>query len=141
VISGPDAVFVDTSVWYALSDQGEAGHARIRRAVEQLRSSGRRLVTSNFVVAETHALIIGRLGRFEALRYLRSMLRGDLDLDRVTEMDERRAVEIIEHYADKAFSYTDATSFAIIERRGISTAFSLDRHFAQFGLTTLGLDS
>ena len=98
-------------------------------------------MTSNFVVAETHALIIGRLGRFEALRYLRSMLRGDLDLDRVTEMDERRAVEIIEHYADKAFSYTDATSFAIIERRGISTAFSLDRHFAQFGLMTLGLDS
>lgn len=59
---------------------------------------------------------------------------------RVSDDDEERAVEIIERYRDKAFSYTDATSFSTMERLRIEAAFSFDRHFQQFGRTTLGLD-
>jgi len=64
-----------------------------------------------------------------------------VQLIRISEEDEERAVAIIEGYADKAFSYTDAASFAVMRRLGIETAFSFDRHFAQFGVTTLGLDA
>ena len=37
----------------------------------------------------------------------------------------------------KDFSYVDASSFAIRERLSISTAFSFDSHFRQFGFYLL----
>ncbi|MHB8577630.1 MAG: type II toxin-antitoxin system VapC family toxin, partial [Dehalococcoidia bacterium] len=56
---------------------------------------------------------------------------------RVTEGDEQRARDIIAQYSDKKFSYTDATSFAVMERLQIDMAFPLDRNFAQFGFIVL----
>jgi len=56
---------------------------------------------------------------------------------RLTEEDERRACEIIFSYTDKDFSFTDAISFAVMERLGITVALSLDEHFVQFGKFTV----
>ena len=43
--------------------------------------------------------------------------------------DEERAWEIFLKYKDKDFSYTDCTSFAVMERLKIDTAFTFDSHF------------
>lgn len=40
---------------------------------------------------------------------------------------------------DKSYSYTDATSFAIMGRLGLRTAFAFDPHFRQFGFHVVGL--
>ena len=60
-----------------------------------------------------------------------------LAIVRVTAADERKAREIIAQYDDKDFSLTDAVSFAIAERLGISYAISFDHHFGQYGLILL----
>lgn len=92
------------------------------------------MFTTNFVVAETHALLLVREGRRIALQFLRSLNGSNVSLVRVTAADEAAAVAIIEQYDDKDFSYTDASSFAITRRFGVEEALSFDRHFAQFGL-------
>lgn len=135
------SVFVDTSAWYALASEREDRYDIARRVLDTLKHRRGKLVTSNFVVAETHALILNRRSRFDAARWLLETLRDTAEIVRVDVADEEQAVAIIEGYRDKAFSYTDATSFAVMDRLRITTAFSFDRHFAQFGLTTLGHDS
>ena len=45
---------------------------------------------------------------------------------------------ILRQYSDKGFSLLDATSFAVMERLGIDTALSFDKHFAQYRWTVLG---
>jgi uncharacterized protein len=50
---------------------------------------------------------------------------------------DRRATAIIRQYDDKAFSFTDAASFAVMQRLGIRHAFTFDRHFQQFGFSVL----
>jgi predicted nucleic acid-binding protein len=55
----------------------------------------------------------------------------------VTPADVERAKAIIYQYDDRDFSLTDATSFAVMERLRIPTAFTFDRHFAQYGFTVL----
>jgi predicted nucleic acid-binding protein len=41
--------------------------------------------------------------------------------------------DILPQYADKGFSFTDCTSFALMERLDINTVFAFDDHFAQYG--------
>lgn len=55
----------------------------------------------------------------------------------VSAADERRARSIIAQYDDKDFSLVDATSFAVMERLHIPTAFALDRNFTQYGFRVL----
>ena len=61
-------------------------------------------------------------------------------VERVNVQDEQRARAIIFSQTDKNYSLTDATSFAVMERIGISIAFTFDRHFAQYGFAILGPD-
>lgn len=58
---------------------------------------------------------------------------------RVLPREEERARQIIAGHADKDWSLCDAISFAVLEHRGVRTAFSFDRHFQQYGkLEVLG---
>jgi predicted nucleic acid-binding protein len=66
------------------------------------------------------------------------LLKQIWPIEPVTANDERKAREIIERYQDKSFSYTDATSFALMERLGLKNAFAFDSHFRQYGLKLLG---
>lgn len=93
------------------------------------------LLTSNFVVAETHALLLTRVSHAAATRFLEAIFAGATQIIRVRETDETAAREIIRRFADKDYSYTDATSFAIMNRLHIHDAFSFDQHFAQYGFT------
>ena len=56
---------------------------------------------------------------------------------RISPEDENKALEIIGAYADKKFSFTDCTSFVIMEKLNIKTAFSFDIHFKQYGKFTI----
>ena len=101
-------------------------------------AEGRRPFTTNFVVAETHALVLARTGRAVAARLLQELDRSpDTTIVRVGVEDETRAREILAQYDDKDTSLTDATSFAVMERLGIAAVFAFDRHFAQYGFTLL----
>lgn len=132
------AVFVDSGAFYALSDPTDASHPEARTIATRLAAERWRSFTTNFVVAETHALVLARRGRAAAARVL-----AEIDtvsarvIVRAEEEDERRARAIIRQYADKDFSLTDAISFAVMERLGIGHAFAFDRHFAQYGFTVL----
>ncbi len=125
---------VDSSAFLSLEDPDERSHLRARRTLEELVGSGGRLLTTNFVFDETYTLILTRLGRARAVAWGEAFRQGQLvQLLRVGEDHEARAWEIILAFQDKDFSYTDATSFAVAESLGIEEAFSLDRHFRQYG--------
>ncbi|HEX5501940.1 MAG TPA: PIN domain-containing protein [Thermomicrobiales bacterium] len=128
---------IDTSAFYALTDDGDRHHEEARAILGRLAAERWRLFTTNFILAETHALILARLGRILAARVLQDIDRGSVTIVRVAAVDERRAREIIAQYQDKDFSLTDATSFAVVERLHIARAFAFDQHFAQYGLTLL----
>lgn len=99
----------------------------------------RPLLTTNAVLFELHGLMVNRINRQVAWNTL-LVLRASQTIVRVRAADEQRAEEILAQYDDKDFSLTDALSFAVMERLRIGTAFSLDRHFAQFGWQLIQLE-
>ncbi|MDI6907935.1 MAG: PIN domain-containing protein [Thermoanaerobacterales bacterium] len=128
-------VLVDSSAVLALLNRRDAWHEAAVSALGTLARQGAALLMTNFLIAETHALLLARLGRDLAREWL---LTYDWNVLSVTPGDERLAVEIIRRYQDKDFSYTDATSFAVMERHNIPLVFTFDRHFRQFGLPVVG---
>lgn len=88
-------VFVDSSAYYALTDTDEREHRMALAIQRRLIDERWRLYTSNFIVAEAHALILNRLGHRPAARFLAAIDRGPTTVVRVTEADERRAREIL----------------------------------------------
>jgi predicted nucleic acid-binding protein len=67
----------------------------------------------------------------------RWLLSQAWQIEAVQARDEEIARDIIRKYTDKSFSYTDATSFAVMARSGISVAFGCDPHFQQYGFKLL----
>jgi predicted nucleic acid-binding protein len=95
-------------------------------------------VLSNFIRAEAHALILNRLGRHAADRFLAELASAPRNtLVHLSEADEQAALALIARYHDRAFTLTDATSFVLMERLHITHAFTLDRSFVQYGLLTI----
>jgi predicted nucleic acid-binding protein len=126
--------FVDTSAFFAATVDGDANYREAVDAFARLIMGQFVVLTSNFIVAETHALFLRREGRYAALRFLQSLTASGLLVERVSGDDELVARANIEQYEDKDFSYTDATSFALVRRLAIASALSFDQHFRQFGL-------
>jgi predicted nucleic acid-binding protein len=128
---------VDASAFFALLDNDDANHVQALTIRERLIAEAWRLFTTSFILAETHALLLNRLSQAIATRFLQEMEHSPTTLVWVTPADVERAKAIIYQYDDKDFSLTDATSFAVMERLRIPTAFTFDRHFAQYGFRVL----
>lgn len=94
----------------------------------------RPLITSNYIFDEVLTLVKLRMGYHVAINLGQKLLNQDVaGLVRLTKADESRAWGIFVQYEDKGFSFTDCTSFAIMERLKINTAFVFDDHFIQYG--------
>ncbi len=123
-------IFVDTSAWYALFDKNDLDHASAVKFKESLTHS---LVTTNYVADETITLVKNRLSHKIAVEVgIKLWKEAIATLIRVTSSDEKKAWEIFVKYHDKGFSFTDCTSFAVMERLGIAEAFAFDEHFDQY---------
>jgi predicted nucleic acid-binding protein len=129
--------FIDTSAYYALSDRDERHHPVATEIVQLLQHQRWTAYTSNFTIAEQYALHLSRLGREAAIHALLLIERSNARIVRIAQRDEVRAREILLRYTDKAFSYVDATSFAVMERLAIQYAFTFDDDFDRYGFTRL----
>ena len=125
------SIFTDTSAWYAYMDKDDAGD---NSAVNVIRNLSRPLITSNYIFDEIMTLAKLRLGFDVAATFGEKLWSQEIaGLVRVTAQDEAEAWKIFLKFKGKGFSFTDCTSFAIMERLCISEAFTLDSHFSQYG--------
>ncbi|MEK6590521.1 MAG: PIN domain-containing protein [Nitrospinota bacterium] len=120
-------LFVDTGAWYAVVDKKDPDH---NNAEYFLKNNKIPLVTTNFIFDETVTLLMSRLGWSIAKDFGQRLKNSSfVSLIIVKDEDEEKAWEIFLKYKDNNFSYTDCTSFAVMERLRIETAFSFDSHF------------
>ena len=130
-------VFVDTSFLFALTVSRDQSNPAARSVYDAISRARRPILTTNFVLVELHSLITNRVTAAVATRVLFQLEASDAIIVRVSEEDEAHAGAILRQYTDKGFSLQDATSFAVMERMGIDTALSFDKHFAQYRWTVL----
>jgi predicted nucleic acid-binding protein len=125
-------VFLDTSGLYAVFDRDDANHLKAKAAwVEWLRE-GTALLTNNYVLMETAALLQHRMG-VAAVRALHEEVVPLLRLEWVTEEQHRAGMEAVLAAGRKKLSLVDCVSFQTMRGRGARTAFCFDTHFREQG--------
>jgi predicted nucleic acid-binding protein len=120
------SLFVDTSAFYAVLDRNDRHHTRVEEVVQ----SGDGLLTTDHVLVECWRLARVRLGRDVAERFWAGLRGGLASVETVLPADLDAAWRIGEAFPDQDFSIVDRTSFAVMERLGISSVASFDDHFS-----------
>jgi uncharacterized protein len=120
------SLFVDTSAFYAAADSGDRSHARATAVL----GAGDALVTSDHVLVESWLLIRARGGRSAAERFWGAVSGGLAAVETVLLGDLDTAFRIGEAFSDQDFSIVDRTSFAVMERLGLTKVASFDDDFA-----------
>jgi uncharacterized protein len=134
-------LFVDTSAWYVLALSSDAEHRKVAAALRQRLERGVGIVTTNLIVAETHALLMRRTDRKTALSFVREVRRAPNIVITSSPEDEETAVtDWLEKFDDQLFSFTDAVSFAVMSDRGIREVLALDHYFSVAGFVVVPTD-
>lgn len=131
-------IFIDTSGFYALLDRNDRAHGPARAAWTGLLSPTKpeALITSNYVLVESFALIQARLG-LNAVKTLHDDILPVVAREWVTEIDHAAAVNAVLTAGRRRLSLVDCSSFQLMRRLGIQGAFAIDRHFAEQGIELL----
>jgi len=122
------SIFVDTGAWYAVADRSDRHHPHASKFY-MAHAGEDRLLTSDLIVAETWALLASHLGRTAALTFWETLRDGRVPILTIDASDLEAAWRIAQAFPDQDFSFTDCTSFALMERLGLEDAFAFDAHF------------
>lgn len=122
------SVFVDSSVWFAAAVTRDRSNARAKAIL----GDAGPLVTSDHVLVETWLLLNSREGQSAADRFWGALRAGAAHVESVGPSDIEAAWTIGEVFADQSFSIVDRTSFAVMQRLGLSRAATFDDDFAIF---------
>ena len=128
-------VFVDTSAMLALVNEDDSFH---EAAVDTWRgiSRTRELHTTNAVVFEMIALTQRRYGMGSVRAFFDNYLPS-LDIEHVSADVFDAASSAFLRANSRKLSLVDCISFQVMDRRGIRSAFTYDRHFREAGFSQL----
>jgi len=129
-------VFIDTSAFLAVLDADDDHHPHARASWETLLNADEILVTSNYVLLETFALVQNRFG-IEAVRVFQEDIVPVIHLLWVDENAHRAAVSSLLAASRRTLSLVDCASFEMMRQGGIKRAFAFDAHFAEQGFDLL----
>lgn len=113
-------------MWFAAAVKRDRGNARAKAILQRAGE----LVTTDHVLIETWFLLRSRSGRNLAERFWDGVRRGAARLEIVSAADLETAWGIGEVFADQDFSLVDRTSFAVMQRLGVTSAARFDDDFA-----------
>jgi hypothetical protein len=125
------SVFVDTGAWFAYFVRRDSDHNLAREWVSNNDSP---LITSDYILDELLTLLKIRESHAVAVAAGKILTEEKIcHIIKITPDDFTRAWRAFVQFSDKGWSFTDCSSKVIMERLSISTAFSFDEHFDQFG--------
>ncbi len=131
-------VFVDTAGWMACADEGDPGHELACQARDSALEQGNILIATDYVLDETLTLIRRRLGLAAAKAWW-DQIEGSSRLrwEWIGIARAEKARSVFFRYHDKDYSFTDCTSFVVMQELKLKRALTTDHHFRQMGFVVL----
>ncbi|HEU0020029.1 MAG TPA: PIN domain-containing protein [Thermoleophilaceae bacterium] len=129
-------LFVDASFWIALRFPRDDWHDSASRLFRQY--ADKPLLTTNLVRSETWTFLRGRVGHRSAVHAFESMSRSPrVEVAQVTAGLEEEAFEWLRRHDERSYSFVDATSFALMRKKKITSVLAFDADFSAAGFLEL----
>lgn len=125
-------LFADTSAFYVMSDEGDRHHVEARRFWQECIDAREDIVSTNYVVVETFALMQRRLG-IAAARRFQTEIVPVLQVEWVDEPTHRVAVAAVLGAGRRSLSLVDCVSFEVMRRLRLDRVFAFDADFENHG--------
>jgi len=129
-------IFIDTSGFIAVLNRDEASHTKAAKTWTDILMSGDTLVTTNYVLVETSALVQNRLG-MAAIKAFQEDIVPVLRIEWIEKAVHHAAMGIMQGCGRKKLSLVDCVSFETMRLLGMTSAFTLDKHFEEQGFNCL----
>lgn len=122
-------VFVDTGAFCALAIPHDQNNPKAKSIHAKFQERKAILYTSDYVLDETYTLLKMRGSHTTAVKFMNEIQNTHINIIRITEDIETAAKAMFRKFDDKRLSFTDCTSFAVINHLGIKAVFAFDDHF------------
>jgi len=122
-------VFIDTGAFCALSIPKDQHNSTAKVIYEQIQCDKAILYTSVYVLDETYTLLKNRGSHATAVKFMDELEKCPINILMISEDIEKSAKNIFRKFDDKRLSFTDCTSFALINKFGFKAVFAFDEHF------------
>ena len=126
------SAFVDTSAFLALVVAEDLNHDAAANAWRELLERDETLVTSNYVIVETLALLQRRASIPTINRFVEDILPA-VGIEWVDDRLHASGVNSLLMTTKSGPSIVDCVSFAVMRKLRIAEAFTFDRHFEAQG--------
>ena len=130
-------IFVDTGAWYASEVQDDVNHAAARKFLAELSKGAYGVpLTTDYVLEETMTLLRSRRNLTSALAFIDKIQSSNSV--RIAWVDEslfRKSLDLFRESEIKIWSFTDCTSFALMNQLSVTEAFAFDTHFEEAGFS------
>ena len=129
-------IFVDTSALVALINTAEENNSSAWDTWNDLIRRGDELITNNYVIVESIALIQNRLG----IPVVQKLQTNTISLLHIVWIDEEQHAAALQNVLAanrRSLSLVDCSAFKSMRRMGINTVFTFDPHFTEQGFTVI----
>ena len=131
-------VFVDTAAWLALLNKSDALHEKAKRIRNKLVRERRQFLLTDYIVVEI-ANALSRIPFRQTAVQIISLIQSSANT-MVVRVDKEifgEAWRLYSERLDKEWSFTDCTSFIVMNSMGLTDVFTSDHHFEQAGFNIL----
>ena len=126
------SIFVDTSAFLSYLIRDDRNHPAAARIMQAVAQEETELVTTNYTMLETTALLQRRLG-LAAVKDFQEAIMPLLTIIWVDAALHDLGVTAVLTANRRQLSLVDCISFAVCRQRGIRRVFAFDQHFAERG--------
>jgi hypothetical protein len=127
-------LFADTSGWGNLVDPTQPYHSLTATLYRAARQQGRKIVTTNYIVAELIALMNSPLNipRPKTIAFIESLkISPYVEIIHIDANLDEETWQLLKSRPDKEWSLADCASFVVMRQRNIGEVLTTDHHFEQ----------
>lgn len=135
-------LFIDSSAYIAFYNSRDEKHDEAKSFIDEIRKEVFGPVifyTTDYIFDETVTSITALTQRKNlAINAGEAILSSKIT--RIITVDDevfKEAWNLFKEFKDKLWSFTDCTSFTVMKRNGLATAFTFDEHYGQAGFKRL----
>ena len=130
-------IFLDTSAVLAFVNYKDDFHSQSIETLGSILANGEQLLTHNYVISETIALLQRRVGLASAIAFQRDV-QSYVTIHWITEADHGHAVQRWIARNTRRLNLVDCMSFVVMKMYGCDTAFAYDSDFETEGFQLVG---